>query len=220
MSAVLQSPHLKTLRDFGLISEQQSQAAAIHDDAAELDDQPDEVDTLYWLVTRGIVSEGELQAHKNRMLALPEATDADEALFAIVHPVLDMVDHVVKGLGRPEFEALLALGLIDAQQLEASGDVRPQRAEGIIDTPARALAVLVNRGIVTEEQFEALKTQAHADAPGAEEEERVAVVIEAEKIFNDLVGQYVKAMSSGMWRTFLLIMLVVAAVIGLGLWLR
>jgi hypothetical protein len=219
MSVTLQSPHLKSLLDFGLISEQQAHAAALHDDAAELDDEPDEIDTLYWLVTRGIVSEGELEAHKDRMLALPEASDADEARFAIVHPVLEMVDHVVKGMCRPEFEALLALGLIDATQFEASGDVRPQRGEGVIDTPARALAVLHNRGIVTDEQFEAMKTQAHADAPGAGEKERGAVVLEAEKIFNDMVGQYVSAMNSGMWRTFMLIMLFVAAVIGLGLWL-
>jgi hypothetical protein len=185
-----------------------------------LDDQPDEIDTLFWLVHHGIVSEAELQTHKDSLLALPQATDADEARFSIVGPALDMIDQVVKGMIRPALDALLALGLIDAKQYEAGCDVRPQRAEGVIETPGRALAVLANRGIVTEEQFEAMKAQARANPPGAGEEERSAVVIEAEKIFNDIVDQYVKAMSGGAGRAFLLIALVIAAVIGLGLWMR
>lgn len=219
MSAKPQPPHLKSLLDIGLISEQQSQDALIHDDAAKLDAHEDEVDTLDWLLGHGIVSEDELEADKKRLLALPETSDADEERFGIVHAALDLVNEVIKGTIGPAFDALLALGLIDAAQFEAAGDVRPQQAEGVIDSPARALAVLANRGIVTEEQFEAMKAQARAVSPGAVAGERDAVVIEAEKIFNDIVGQYLKAMSGGMGRVFLLLALFVAGVIGLGLWL-
>lgn len=219
MSARPQAPHLKSLLDIGLISEQQSQDALIHDAAAELDAHEDEVDTLYWLLGHGIVSEDELEAEKKRLLALPETSEADEERFGIVHATLDLVDQIIKGTIRPALDSLLALGLIDAAQLEAAGDVRPQMAEGVIDSPARALAVLANRGIVTEEQFEAMKAQARAVPPGAVEGERDAVVIEAEKIFNDIVGQYLKSMSGGIGRMFLLLALFVGGVIGLGLWL-
>ena len=202
------NPSLGSLVSLGIISEAQCQTGLASDIADRLHAATSAGEALFWLVTRGIVPEAEVDRQADE-----SAWHAEKQ--AVLLEAQENIAAAIRSVNAEHMDVLLAQGLIDADQHEAGLDIRPQRAEGVIDSPGRALAVLVNRGVVTEAQFDELK----AAAALAGQQERSAIVDEAARITHEIVGQYVKAMSGGALRVFGLIMLAVFSLIGLAVWL-
>lgn len=213
-------PHFSTLLAMNLINAEHYERALAHADAADMATRENEADALYWLVARSILRERDLENLEEQLEALPENEAGRAERLHIVRDALDAIDAFMKSFMQEPLGNLLKHGLIDRDQHAAGSDIRPTVAEGFIESPASALAVLRNRGIVTEEQFDVLKAQAAAPAQDAAAEERNAIVVEAEQIFDGMVDTYVKAMSGGTWRLFLLLMMPVFLVIGCILWLK
>lgn len=86
-----------------------------------------------------------------------------------------------------------------------------------MDSPARALAILVGRGIVAEERLSEISAQGLEESQRANGTERLAA--EAAKVHHAIVGKYVKAMAGGALRAVGLMMLAIFGVIGLAVWL-
>jgi hypothetical protein len=208
--------HVATLRDLQLITPSQYQQALARDDLQGLT-TGSAADALFWMMSRGLVNEKKLES---QVSALSE-TDGEQARdgLAVLRQTLDMAADLVRSMNREHMEALQSLGLIDAAQCAAGCDVHPQRVEGIIDSPARALAVLVNRGIVDEAQFEAMKNEALQPSPADDAAERSAVVSQADQMGREMVGRYVKAIAGGAFRMVGLPVLGVGMLVGLMVWL-
>ena len=212
--------HFNSLLALGVMTEAQCQRALAHERLMSLTTVESDADALFRAAICGVVTEKELEELAARFDEAQASDPGQSEKRAIVDEALGLIDAVVKEQMRGPLDALLALGLITADQHEAGLDIRPMRAEGAIDGPARALAVLVNRGIVEEERLVELKAQGLGDSQDAGAKERLAVVTEAARIYHEIVGQFVKAMGGGALRLFGLIMLAVFGLIGLVLWLR
>ena len=201
-----------------IVSEGQFQQILAHDRFDELNAAESSADALFTLVAMGLVSEAELDRQAEALEAAADPAGAGQAL-SVIDETRDTMAAVVRGFNREQMDVLLELGLIDAEQRDAGEAIRPQRVEGVLDSPAKALAALVNRGIVTEEQFDAMKALSADTSQQVQFQQRNAVVDEAARRYHEIVGQYVKAMSSGVLRSVGLLLLIVFSVIGLMVWL-
>jgi len=206
------NPSMSSLRSLGIISDEQYQTALVSDIADRLHAAASAGEALFWLVSRGIVAEAEVDRQADES---GEHAEKQAVLFE----AQENIAAAIRSVNAEHMDALLAHGLIDADQHEAGLDVRPQRAEGVIDSPGRALAVLVNRGIVSEAQFDELKAAADKTAGQAEHQACNGIVEEAARVTHEIVGHYVKAMSGGALRVFGLMMLGIFSLIGLAVWL-
>lgn len=211
--------HFKSLLTLGVITSEQYQRATMHERLMSVTSVESDADALFRSVICGVVSERELEDLAARLVAAQEFDPGRNEKIAIVSEALVFIDAAIRDSMREPLDALVAMGLIDTEQHEAGLDIRPVRAEGVMDSPARALAILVSRGIVTEERLNELKAQATENALQADAKERLAVITEAAQIYHDIVGQYVKAMGGGALRAFGLIMVVVFGIVGLAVWL-
>lgn len=211
--------HLTSLRQWGLITQAEHGAAQAPELRGLLADATSDEEALFKLMARGVVDEDDLA---RRIDALREADPGDGSFdepLGILTSVQDAITESVSRLNKPHMDALLALSLIDEGQHAEGCKLRPMQAEGRIDGPARALMVLVNRSIVSEADFHALKAAAHAPSDGgAAPSGRHAVVLEAERLYDELVGTFVKAMASGSIKVFALLMLGIGLFVGLMVW--
>ncbi len=217
MSQTLEAlPAARSLLTLGIISDEQYQRALASDIADKLQAADSAGEALFWMATRGIVTEAEIDRQVDALTqsGADEAGTHAEKLTAL-SAAQEGIAATIRSVNAEYMDALLELGLIDAGQRDAGLDLRPQRVEGIIDSPGRALAVLVNRGIVTETQFDDMKATADKTAGQGEHQARNDIVAEAARITHEIVGHYVKAMSGGVFRMFGLLMLGVVVVIGL-----
>jgi hypothetical protein len=207
----------RSLLTLGVISDEQYRRALASDIADKLQAADSAGEALFWMATRGIVTEAEIDRQVDALTqsaGVGEAGVQAEKLTAL-SAAQEGIAATIRSVNAEYMDALLELGLIDAGQRDAGLDLRPQRVEGVIDSPGRALAVLVNRGVVTEAQFDELKAVADKTAGQAGHRARNEVVAEAARITHEIVGHYVKAMSGGVFRMFGLLMLGAVLLIGL-----
>jgi hypothetical protein len=212
--------HFKSLLALRLITDEQYQRAATHERLATLTTVESDSDALFRMVICGVVTENDLEHLVGRLAETQgSASHGDSEKLTIVNETLSFINAAIRNLNREPLDVLLGMSLIDAEQHEAGLDIRPSRAEGLMDSPARALAILVNHGIVAEERLAELAAEGLENPLEADAKERRAVAAEAAKAYHGIVGQYVKAMSLGAIRFVGLMMLAVLGVIGLAVWL-
>lgn len=220
MNQTLLNNRFKSLVALGLITDEQYQQASTHERLVGLTTVESDGEALFRLVVCGVVNEQELEAFADQLgAAAQEPNVGEHEKLAIVDEALSFIEVPVRSVNREPLDALLVLELINTEQHEAGLDIRPTRAEGLMDSPARALAILVSRGIVAEGRLDEIMAQGLENAQQANAKERLAVATEAAKVYRGIVGQYVKAMSGGALRVFGLMMLVIFSVIGLAVWL-
>lgn len=211
--------NFKSLLAHGLISEEQYQQATTHERFADQPNGDSDADALFRLVTCGVVKEQELHALADELASMQGSNSERREKLDIVNEALSYIDSAVRIVNSGPLDVLLSLGVINAEQHEEGLDIRPTRAEGLMDSPARALAILVGHGVVPGERLEEIKRQELENSQGANAKERLTIATEAAQIHHDIVGQYVKAMAGGAFKAFGLMMLVIFGVIGLAVWL-
>jgi len=220
MNQTLLNNRFKSLLALGLIDGEQYQQATTHERLVGLTTVESDGEALFHLVVCGVVNEQELEALAGRLGATTqEAAPGGNEKLAIVNEALSFVDVAIRSVNRGPLDALLDLDLINTEQHEAGLDIRPTRAEGLMDSPARALAILVSRGIVAEERLNEITAQGLENSQQVNAKERLAVAAEAAKVHHAIVGKYVKAMAGGAFRVFGLMMLAIFGLIGLAVWL-
>lgn len=218
MNQTLLNNRFKSLLALGLINGEQYQQATTHERLVGLTTESDG-EALFHLVVCGVVNEQELEALADQLRTAQEPNPGEQEKLAIVDEALSFMDVAIRSVNREPLDALLALDLINTEQHEAGLDIRPTRAEGLLDSPARALAILVSRGIVAEERLAEITAQGLENSQQANAKERLAVATEAAKVYHGIVGKYAKAMAGGALRVFGLMMLAIFGVIGLAVWL-
>ena len=208
----------QSLLALGLITHAQHSQAAAHKELHALEC---EAEALLWMMVHGIASETELQPQADRLRGEGAEHDPREReKLQLLDEALEMADQLACRIVREPLDRLLALGLIDAAQHSAGCEVRPVSAEGHAATPAGALAVLKNRGIVSAGQFQALKAQASAVPPsaGVDDALRQRIVLEAEAVHARIVDQYADALWTGVRRLLVGMLLSMTVVSALVFW--
>lgn len=205
----------QSLLALGLITHAQHRQAARHDEMHAIESEPE---ALLWMMVHGMASETELQAQAEWLRSAAEHDLHESEKLHLLREALEMADQLPRRILREPLDHLLSLGLIDASQHSAGCEVRPVSAESAAGTPASALAVLKNRGIVTTAQFDAMKAAALAPLAGMEAQLRSRIVLDAERIFQRIVHQYCDALWSGVHRLLAGMLLSMTVVFALVWW--
>lgn len=204
-----------SLLALGLITHAQHRQAAAH---SELHALESEAEALLWMMVHGLASETELQHQAQRLRTAADTDPREREKLQLLDEALEMADQLARRVVRDPLDQLLALGLIDAVQHSAGCEVRPVSAEGTACTPASALAVLKNRGIVSAAQFDALKASAVSPSEEPEAALRSRIVLDAEGIFHRIVNQYADALWTGVRRVLFGMLLAMGVSFALVLW--
>ncbi len=207
-------PALDSLLELHLINGMQFDRAMESQIAEELAGVENETAVLFRLVVEDIVNESEID---KRILSLESAYRADpdsvERELSILIGAKEAFARLVGELNREHMEALVAHGLITVEQCKQGCRLRPTDLEASIDSPARALAALLIRGVVTEDQFSELKSGSKDSSKLSEA--GAAIVREAEQICGDLGKQAVSTVKNEMvselliWGSWALLIIVV-----------
>ncbi len=205
----------QSLLALGLITHAQHRQCARHGEMHALESEPE---ALLWMMVHGVASETELQAQADGLRSAAELDPREREKLLLLCEALELADQLARRILREPLDHLLALGLIDAAQHSAGCEVRPVSVEGPAGTPASALAVLKNRGIVSAAQFEALKAAALLPSVGTDAALRSRIVIEAEDIFHRIVHQYSDALWTGVRRLLVGMLMSTTVVLGLVFW--